>query len=153
MPGNFILIYICNFHVLNQFFLNYICKLHWNRTIGHVECLVLSGPDFYRMLGTIVDKINDEAEFKVIKSVDIFKGLKERKLRNLRKDFVVVKPFNGQKILFDTNLIYVIVDGEFETSTDHKFITGGVIGDMRDGSGLNGSFHSVTDEAKVPRYI
>ena len=28
---NFLLIYICNFHVLYHFLLIYICKLHWNR--------------------------------------------------------------------------------------------------------------------------
>jgi FAD dependent oxidoreductase len=29
--GNFLLIYICNFHVLSHLLLIYICKLHWNR--------------------------------------------------------------------------------------------------------------------------
>jgi RNA pol II accessory factor, Cdc73 family, C-terminal len=29
MSGNFLLIYICNFHVLNLFLRIYICKLHW----------------------------------------------------------------------------------------------------------------------------
>ena len=29
--GNFLLIYICNFHALNHLLLIYICKLHWNR--------------------------------------------------------------------------------------------------------------------------
>jgi hypothetical protein len=29
MSGNFLLIYICNFHVLSHLLLNYICKLHW----------------------------------------------------------------------------------------------------------------------------
>ena len=29
--GNFLLIYIFNFYVLNHFLLIYICKLHWNR--------------------------------------------------------------------------------------------------------------------------
>ena len=28
---HFLLIYICNFHVLNHFLLIYICKLHWNQ--------------------------------------------------------------------------------------------------------------------------
>jgi hypothetical protein len=30
MSGKFLLIYICNFHVLNHLPLIYICKLHWN---------------------------------------------------------------------------------------------------------------------------
>ena len=30
MSGKFLMIYICNFHVLNHFLLIYICKLHWN---------------------------------------------------------------------------------------------------------------------------
>ena len=29
---HFLMIYICNFHVLNHFLLIYICKLHWNRS-------------------------------------------------------------------------------------------------------------------------
>ena len=28
--GNFLLIYICNFHVLSNLLLIYVCKLHWN---------------------------------------------------------------------------------------------------------------------------
>ena len=28
--GNFLMIYLLNFHVLNHFLLIYICKLHWN---------------------------------------------------------------------------------------------------------------------------
>ena len=28
--GHFLLIYICNFHVLSHLLLIYICKLHWN---------------------------------------------------------------------------------------------------------------------------
>ena len=28
--GNFLLVYISNFHVLNHLLLIYICKLHWN---------------------------------------------------------------------------------------------------------------------------
>ena len=35
MSGNFlVLIYICNFHVLNYLLLTYIRKLHWNQGIG-----------------------------------------------------------------------------------------------------------------------
>ena len=32
IEGNFLLIYICNFHVLSNLLLIYICKLHWNPT-------------------------------------------------------------------------------------------------------------------------
>ena len=31
MKGNFLLIYICDFHVLSHLLLIYICKLHWNK--------------------------------------------------------------------------------------------------------------------------
>jgi hypothetical protein len=31
MSGKFLLIYICNFHVLSHLLMIYICKLHWNR--------------------------------------------------------------------------------------------------------------------------
>ena len=30
VPGNSLMIHICNFHVLNHLLLIYICKLHWN---------------------------------------------------------------------------------------------------------------------------
>ena len=29
MSGEFLMIYICNFHVLSNLLLIYICKLHW----------------------------------------------------------------------------------------------------------------------------
>ena len=33
MSGKSIMMYICNFHVLSNLLLIYICKLHWNRTL------------------------------------------------------------------------------------------------------------------------
>ena len=36
MSGKFLLIYMCNFHVLSHFLLIYICKLHWNQTLEMV---------------------------------------------------------------------------------------------------------------------
>ena len=36
MSGNFLMIYICNFHVLSNLLLIYICKLHWN---SHIRVL------------------------------------------------------------------------------------------------------------------
>ena len=40
MTGKFLLIYICNFHVLSHILLIYICKLHWNHSeLGALEKL------------------------------------------------------------------------------------------------------------------
>ena len=39
--GNFLLIYICNFHVLSHLLLIYMCKLHWNLNTMFV-CQVIS---------------------------------------------------------------------------------------------------------------
>ena len=39
--GNFLLIYICNFHVLSHLLMIYICKLHWNLNTMFV-CQVIS---------------------------------------------------------------------------------------------------------------
>ena len=33
MSGKFLLIYICNFHVLSNLLLIYICKFHWNQVL------------------------------------------------------------------------------------------------------------------------
>ena len=33
MSGKFLLIYICNFHVLSNLLLIFICKLHWNSSL------------------------------------------------------------------------------------------------------------------------
>ena len=38
MSGKFLLIYICNFHVLSHFLLIYICKLHWNLLLVPNHC-------------------------------------------------------------------------------------------------------------------
>jgi hypothetical protein len=36
MSGEFLLIYICNFHVLSHLLLICICELHWNQTLEMV---------------------------------------------------------------------------------------------------------------------
>ena len=38
--GKFLLIYVCNFHVLSDLLLIYICKLHWNLVMNvfHLLC-------------------------------------------------------------------------------------------------------------------
>ena len=41
-----ILIYICNFHVLSNLLLNYICKLHWNRNTLPQVLAILCGDTF-----------------------------------------------------------------------------------------------------------
>ena len=38
MAGEFLLIYIYNFHVLGHLLLIYICKLHWNRSLPALVC-------------------------------------------------------------------------------------------------------------------
>ena len=35
--GSLLMIYLCNFHVLNNLLLIYICKLHWNRCLGQLQ--------------------------------------------------------------------------------------------------------------------
>ena len=41
MSGKFLLIYICNFHVLSHLLLIYICKLYWNPNKGmYTEAVV-----------------------------------------------------------------------------------------------------------------
>ena len=41
--GNFLLIYICNFHVLSHLLLIYICKLHWNPVANSIVALAIAG--------------------------------------------------------------------------------------------------------------
>ena len=40
MSGKFLLIYICNFHVLSNLLLIYLCKLHWNLTMFSINCIL-----------------------------------------------------------------------------------------------------------------
>jgi hypothetical protein len=40
--GDFLLIYICNFHVLSHLLLIYMCKLHWNQdSLSFSKCLCI----------------------------------------------------------------------------------------------------------------
>jgi P-loop containing dynein motor region D4 len=43
---HFLLICICNFHVLNHFLLIYMCKLHWNPSGGSDEAVSRSGCEY-----------------------------------------------------------------------------------------------------------
>ena len=44
VEGNFLLIYICNFHVLNHLLLIFICKLHW-KVLMTMDKSMLMSPD------------------------------------------------------------------------------------------------------------
>ena len=71
MSSNFLLIYICNFHVLIHFLLIYICKLHWNRTTAPTYPSSSSrggSVELFNMLGssTIPEAIdNDQSEVQM----------------------------------------------------------------------------------------
>ena len=53
MSGKFLLIYICNFHVLSNLLLIYICKLHWRLLEGRA-------PQYDRVAKRIRNEILDE---------------------------------------------------------------------------------------------
>ena len=53
--GNFLLIYICNFHVLSHFLLIYICKLHWNLGLNAAEVAITAVSEGGN---TVVDEYN-----------------------------------------------------------------------------------------------
>ena len=56
--GNFILIYICNFHVLSHLLLIYICKFHWNLQL--VPGRIWKGQDIvFDMLSLVFKKHAD----------------------------------------------------------------------------------------------
>ena len=42
LRGNFLLIFICNFHVLSYLLLIYICKLHWNPVLWATLNMIIS---------------------------------------------------------------------------------------------------------------
>ena len=68
MAGEFLLIYICDFHVLSHLLLIYICKLHWIKvlTLAHIISHV---SDFTDSIEQVEEMKIQVKKMKVIKNI------------------------------------------------------------------------------------
>jgi Kinesin motor domain len=81
MSGNFLLIYICNFHVLNHFLLIYICKLNWNQ--GDVRGLVPRSAE--NIFQNLVQRASTYEVAMVVSFLEIYND----QIRDLGKAYLV----------------------------------------------------------------
>lgn len=101
---------------------------------GPVECYYLGSTDFAQMLGTIVDKLNDLQEFRVLKAAPTFSVLSDYRLQMLRKALQTHNMFTGQRMVCDANNILIVMIGTVETAFGLILGAGSVIGSLTKGA-------------------
>ena len=120
------------------------------RAVGPVECLVLSSRDFDQLLGPIVADMSAKAEQEIILSTDLFTNVSPERLTVMRKKFTIINTVAGQPIYFDNDHIFILLDGQLESSTGVVYNDNNrQIGNLKDGSGSNGSVFSRDGDAKI----
>ena len=116
---------------------------------GKVECLILGKKEFKELLGSKVDEMNDNFENSIIMKTEIFRNVSESKVRHMRKYFTTVLLTTGRMVYFDKNLLFIVVEGEVESSVGDRYVSGNLIGNLDDGTGSSGSIMCKSDDAKL----
>jgi CRP-like cAMP-binding protein len=97
------------------------------RASGPVECYYLESHDFHLMLGEFVEKFNKMNEFRIIRSGRIFHRLSDNRLRELIDLFTVQRVYSGQRVVCNTDMIYIVIEGQFVSSNNEKFAADGIV--------------------------
>jgi cAMP-dependent protein kinase regulator len=110
------------------------------KAIGNVECYYLEKHDFELMLGEFVEKFNKMNEFRIIKAARIFQNrISEHRLREFADLFVTQRYFQGHRLVCNTGMIYLVLDGVFISSYNDRY--------AHDGNNVEvGTFEKSADE-------
>lgn len=116
-------------------------------SVGVSECYYLNSQDFSSLLGEIVEKLNELDEFRSMKSSAIFSNVSISRVLQLKKLMQMKTMYQGQHLICDTNLIYLVLDGCLESRDGVKYGPRSHIGDLS--MSATGSFTALTQTAKV----
>jgi len=119
------------------------------------ECLTMSSKDFSSLLGSIVDKMNDLNNFRILRASPVFHSLNDKHLHFIKAMLVNHSMFKGQRIMCDASNLFIVMDGQIEDSKSKIHKSGGVLGDLiRGADDVAGSLTCRSEEglvALVPR--
>lgn len=119
------------------------------RAVGAVECYYLESHDFHLMLGEFVEKFNKMNEFRVIRSGRIFHRLSDHRLRELIDLFTTQRVYSGQRVVCNTDMIYIVIEGQFAGSNGEKYAADGIVdvGNLEHGADMvAGALTVLSDE-------
>lgn len=118
--------------------------------VGPVECYYLESQDFYAMLGEFVEKFNKINEFRIIRSAKAFLKLSDNRLRSVMSNKLRYhRMFSGQRIVCGVGEIFLVVDGQFSSSSGELYASAGEIqiGSLeRTADEVAGALTAVSDE-------
>lgn len=96
--------------------------------VGPVECYYLESQDFYAMLGEFVEKFNKINEFRIIRSAKAFLKLSDNRLKSVMSNKLKYhRMFSGQRMVCGVGEIFLVVDGQFSSSSGDVFASTGEI--------------------------
>lgn len=117
---------------------------------GHVECYTLASKDFGSMLGGIVGQMTDLNNFRIMRSMKVFKDLSDFRLGEVKGAIQNHEMFSGQRLLCDSVNLFIIMDGEVNSPEGAIFKSGEVVGSLTEAADeITVSLTCRSDEAVV----
>jgi len=98
-----------------------------------VTVLSLEKKDFESLLGHKIKEMTDMNDFRILQTVEIFKGgiLKDKRLHKVQSALLKTFCYLGERIETNADDLFIILDGVFETPEGRLLRSGDVIGDLR----------------------
>ena len=100
--------------------------------IGSAECYSLAKDDFANLLGGIVEQMNELNTVRILRSSPTFVDVTDRSLTILRDTgkFKNHEMFNGQRMLCDSQHIFVVLDGYVSSPDGILYKVGNSVGSL-----------------------
>ena len=97
---------------------------------GTAECYSLAKDDFASMLGGIVEQMNELNTVRILRSAATFSELTDRSLNVVRLQMKKHEMFNGQRLLLDSQHLYVVLDGVLGAPDGVLYKVGSAVGSL-----------------------
>ena len=97
---------------------------------GSTECYSLAKDDFANMLGGIISQMNELNNMRILRSCPVFTELSDRSLQKVRELVKNREMFSGQRLLCDSNNLFIILEGQVISPDGEVFKVGSVVGDL-----------------------
>jgi len=98
--------------------------------LGSAECYSLNKADFSNLLGGVLEKMDEMNNMRILRSAKEFADLSDRSLAQLRPQMKMHEMFNGQRLLCDTQHLFIVLDGSLGAPDGVLYKVGHVVGSL-----------------------
>ncbi len=98
--------------------------------LGTAECYSLNKADFSNLLGGVVEKMDEMNNMRILRSAKELDDVSDRSLAQLRPKMKMHEMFNGQRLLCDSQNLFIVLDGTLGAPDGVLYKVGYVVGSL-----------------------